>query len=599
MANKPREALYKKRREVWREILYDTRGHEKESVAAKRLELVELWRKDWWAYLCGRDVPTEEHPFGYPVVWTVDERDDSAPIKPFPSDKLYLREIGEEMWTYRLSFVDKIRQKYLTTFACQLLDWYAAFNEEREILVSRVKEASAIKMINDKIRTVYTRKPKWLQEVMKINMQPRNVITYAETGSTITGVAQNFASSDARGVTASLILVDEAAYQEFFKQIYSAIQPMAARLWAVTTANIGNEGAAFFKECVFEGRPSAEQLAEMKGAPGTNLKVYRDGLYSFTTPKGIRATVLRIGADPAETPENLAALKRSYPSQKDWRREMEGDWSSPAGEPYFPVFSELGQERYVRLATELIAGPVYRSYDFGRRHPACTWFQYSPKSDRLWLLREFMPHDLLTHEFRDAVRFLSGQLDIGQLTDRTRVWIDRYRNRLSGQHCPPPWFPPGTIFIDLSGKEVVQSSGNALSPDEATAKDIFAAGGIFVMWVAPDVKGRNRVVERMLMEAPDGWPRTLIDPQCEEMLAGFNGAFAYPEKTTAVPIPDQPKDDGYYINLLDAWGYGVCSVVPKEAPEAPKPRRLLGWDGRTPVYSDPEPVAQIGWRLHA
>jgi hypothetical protein len=70
----------------------------------------------------------------------------------------------------------------------------------------------------------------------------------------------NFADADARGATASLIFVDEAAYQDLFPAIYRAVLPMASRLWAVTTANIGNPGADFFKQLVFDSRPTTEEL---------------------------------------------------------------------------------------------------------------------------------------------------------------------------------------------------------------------------------------------------------------------------------------------------------------------------------------------------
>jgi hypothetical protein len=48
-------------------------------------------------------------------------------------------------------------------------------------------------------------------------------------------------------------MVDEAAYQEYFPQIYQAVLPMSNRLWAVTTANVGNPGAALFRQLKDEG----------------------------------------------------------------------------------------------------------------------------------------------------------------------------------------------------------------------------------------------------------------------------------------------------------------------------------------------------------
>jgi len=330
--------------------------------------------------------------------------------------------------------------------------------------------------------------------------------------------------------------------------------------------------------------------------PARDLVVYRDGLYAFTNSKGMRVMVLRLKADPVHTDEWIANEALKY-YRKDWRREMEGDWTTPAGEPYFPIFTEIGREKYVHMATKLIKGPVFRSFDFGRRRPACTWFQYDQKADRIWLLREFMPHDLQTHEFRDAVRFLSNELDSSELPERSRRWIDAYAARPNGNHCPPPWFPLGTRFIDIGGKELLQSGASAVDPELATARAIFAEVGMHLSWVNPRVLARNRLVDKMLMMRPDGWPGTFIDPQCEQMIEGFDGGFAYATGAAGQEdlTKEAPRDDGYMINLLDAYGYGVAAVVPPDRPHEKQPPTLVGYrDGREPIYANLED--EVGWK---
>ncbi len=254
------ESKEKKRRNLWREVINDTKGASGDEAVKYRLALLDRFRQPdgHWAYLTARDWPTEEYPEGKPIIWTVDERDDSIPVKPFPEEKEYLREITYELWRHRFVFIDKARQMLMTTLSALNIDWFCSYRTEREVFVSRIKEESAIKLINDKIRVVHTRKPLWLQEACPMNTRPANMITYLETGSTVTGVSQNFAVSDARGPTGSLIDVDEAAYQEFFGQIWTAVLPMTARLWAITTANIGNPGAKAFITLAREGRPGEE-----------------------------------------------------------------------------------------------------------------------------------------------------------------------------------------------------------------------------------------------------------------------------------------------------------------------------------------------------
>lgn len=251
---------YKRKRDAWKEILYDLKGRDGDTAAAERLRRLEVWSQDRWAWLTGRDVPTEatrdEWPEGKPIIWTVDERDDSVAVKPYPTDKPFLRHLTEELWRWRVVGIDKTRQLYVSTNCMLNADHYARFTVEREIFVSKKKEALAVKLIEDKIRTVHRRLPLWLQEASPMKMEPMNVIQYLDSGSTVTAVAENFGEADARGSTASLVIVDESAFQPMFPSIYQAIMPMASRLWFITTANIGNPGAALSKKLLTEGRPA-------------------------------------------------------------------------------------------------------------------------------------------------------------------------------------------------------------------------------------------------------------------------------------------------------------------------------------------------------
>jgi len=232
---------------VWNQIVTTT-DHVATALAAERDALWDYWSQHPWNYLTGKDTD------GRPILWTTDERDDKTPVKAFPN-KPYLQWLTDQLWddTHRIVFVDKARQMYVSTICCLIIDWYCTFVADREVVVSRVKEESAIKLINDKIRKVNARKPEWVRSRTAMSLTPERVITYGCSGSTVTAVAQNFGVSDSRGITASLIMVDEAAYQEYFPQIYQAVLPMSNRLWAVTTANIGNPGAALFRQLKDEG----------------------------------------------------------------------------------------------------------------------------------------------------------------------------------------------------------------------------------------------------------------------------------------------------------------------------------------------------------
>jgi hypothetical protein len=282
MPRKTYDTVAKQRLSRWKDAVHDLRmAGEGDSETDNRIAMLETWRRDPWAYKTALDLPAEcpswlkncpliasdGAPHRHPILWTADELDDEVTIKPYPAHWAYLRDLTASRWAYRLWFCDKARQMFVTTDCCLDIDWFSSFNDERETFISRVKEGSAIKMLQDKIRDVHKRKPKWLQAAIPMAMQPQEMIRYTSTNSTVTGVSQNFATSDARGPTASLILVDEAGFQDYFKQIYDAIMPMAGRLWAVTTANFGNPGGDFFRELIREGRAEyAEQQVEEEAA---------------------------------------------------------------------------------------------------------------------------------------------------------------------------------------------------------------------------------------------------------------------------------------------------------------------------------------------
>lgn len=316
------------------------------------------------------------------------------------------------------------------------------------------------------------------------------------------------------------------------------------------------------------------------------------GYLSRVTPRGIKVVRLHYSADPLRDADWVASEKPKY-SEKDWRRENELDWTSAEGDTFYPEFADNGKAAYIIPLPHLARLPIVRSFDFGFRRPACTWLQYSPSQDRVWVVREFMPHDLGTHDFRDAVQFLSGQFDYSGLTPRARDWVDLYANKMGAPK--PPWFASTSDFFDVSGPESYRTESSAIrATEEANAAQVFANGGIYLNMVDPPVKARTDVIRRLLKLREDGFGGLLLDPQCEELIEAFNGALAFERSTKDNPIPTKPRKDGHYENLHDALGYGIVSVVPLEDRHPGQPnQQLVGYDGRKPIYRpDGE---DLGW----
>jgi hypothetical protein len=206
----------------------------------QRLALLDAWALDPWAWLSGKDTD------GRPILWTKDEFDRSAPLKPFPSHLRYLREFVRVLESEPRVLVDKARQMYVSTTVLLFNDWDSAFHPAVNTVLSKTKQEESIALLKDKVRFPFSRLPEWVQQARPIRKTPAKRIDYPRTESSTLGAAENMAVGEARGRTASRAIVDEAAYQETFEEMLQALDPMAAQIIAVSSPNLGCRGAEVF-----------------------------------------------------------------------------------------------------------------------------------------------------------------------------------------------------------------------------------------------------------------------------------------------------------------------------------------------------------------
>lgn len=309
------------------------------------------------------------------------------------------------------------------------------------------------------------------------------------------------------------------------------------------------------------------------------------GFRHRVTPRGYDVVELDAWADPARDAHWHDEMRRRATSAADFARNVGRNWNITSGKTFYPEFAEIGREAYLYEPPGLLKVPVIRGWDFGYRAPAMCFSQYSPKSDRWFVLREFCPHGISAHHFRDVVRYLSGQLGLEALDDPTREWVEM----LSGlPGVPrPPWFPPGTPFVDLSGPEVnaVQSI-SARDPAQANVRQVFAAGGIEFAIQAGRVKARTDVLRRLLSLRADGRPGILVSPVCVDVLAMLDGGLTFKKATPVNPKPEEPRKDGKHDNVNDALTYAVVGIVPPD-----------GVPGVTPGMEPWPEEESLGWTL--
>lgn len=313
---------------------------------------------------------------------------------------------------------------------------------------------------------------------------------------------------------------------------------------------------------------------------------YLPGLTARTTGKGMRVLELDAWANPTRGQAWLDEQRRTSKSLSSFEREVMRNWNITGGTAFYPEFTLLGRERFVFEPTHLLSYPVIRGWDFGWRAPVCVWMQYSPHSDRVYVLREFAPRGIAAHHFRDVCRHLSGQLPYDALEKAAMDWVDMLRG---WPGIPaPPWFPSGTTFVDFAGPEVNSTQSIAArDPAEASVRQVFAAVGIEFSIQTGPVKGRTNVLRRLLHPRADGWPGILISQACVDVLAMLDGGLAFRKATKQNPMPEDPRKDGRHDNTNDALTYALVGVVP-----------VAGIPGVTPgLVAAPEAEDLIGWTL--
>lgn len=214
-----------------------------ETLGEDRVERIKKWKRSGWHWVTATDIDRR------PIWYTKDERDSVKPLKPFPRNKPHIRAIlnAYEFSGAEVFLLDKCRQMMATTLSVFFAAYQCYTMVGRRWLLSKTTEAEAIEILNDKIRFPWSQAPEWFQDEYPIS-GPLHRLEFPGTGSYIMAVGQNVADAEARGGTASGVIVDEAARQDTFERIVEACLPMASMVIAITTAELGGPGAQYFYE---------------------------------------------------------------------------------------------------------------------------------------------------------------------------------------------------------------------------------------------------------------------------------------------------------------------------------------------------------------
>lgn len=530
---------------------------------------------DWWGqsplnFILGEDDEEREIVSGSGIyskklIWTSDEKDDNAPLKPFPEWEYvqrYITVLHEEDEVLS----DKARQMFMTTSTLAYIMWNCMFRLHRRWIWTKTTEEESIAHLDFKIRKVHERLPRWVREALPID-GPMGRVDFPKTSSSIIAGTENVAMRAARGGTATGFGLDEGAFMDQFQQAWAAAAPMAKKLIGLTTPNIGTRGALAYYQMLERDAPRYEDGVKPKPVVTSDLPPLQ-GFNVRRTSAGYAVVEVDLEADPQKRdPAFIEALHRRQPNEREFRREYLRDWTVAAGETFYPEWgANGGNNLYVKPIAHLLDGPIFRCWDFGYRSPAVCLFQMDPRKERVWVIRELRAKNIDIWAFADLVMYACGEVDLPELGEETDFQVRKWIDKIAVTPNVPalPWFDSREVrpeFVDLAGPEATFVDSKYQQSKASTDEEVLRDRGIFLSVTGAQWNARENAIRKLLRMKEDGWPGLIIDPSCPELIEAFNGALCYALPSPQNPLPDAPAKNGIHDHLHDALSYGIVQVI--------------------------------------
>jgi len=95
------------------------------------------------------------------------------------------------------------------------------------------------------------------------------------------------------------------------------------------------------------------------------MKTY-EPIRGWLARRTTRAIVIEVDyfANPDKDEEWATKARAKMPSETAFRRELCRDWTSAAGDAFYPEFRDK-KERFVFVCKGMLDAPIYRGWDFG------------------------------------------------------------------------------------------------------------------------------------------------------------------------------------------------------------------------------------------
>lgn len=203
--------------------------------------------------------------------------------------------------TERLLVILKARQLGITWLCCAYALWLCVFHPGKVVLLFSKGAGEAYELAR-RIRAMYFRLPDWLRSANPIVKDNLSEIQWANN-SRIRSLAAT--KSAGRSFTASLVLMDEAAFMQWGEELYTALKPTIDgggqlfvvssangeggffhQLWTTATAGLNNFGTVFLswrarpdRDDAWHARVATEALSsvvDLQEYPSTSIEAFQN-----------------------------------------------------------------------------------------------------------------------------------------------------------------------------------------------------------------------------------------------------------------------------------------------------------------------------------
>lgn len=484
----------------------------------------------------------KEDPFLWMVeqVYTIDESNPEAPIRRFPAYR-YLKELIREYFENKIIVVNKSRRMMATHLFSTLMVHQLIFNPFSENVIVSINEDRAKKVIKTRCQAVYEKLdfrfpyPK-LKEGDDIRVSE---IRNPDNGATITALPSG--SDKCRGLTITNAFYDELSFQknveENLKALKPAIEGKGCRAALVSTPRFATK----FQDLVTKIHKNSRYQEIM------------EGLTKYSNELNHTVISLHYKADPYKRSQEWYCAERygTYPNGEPipgasgvdpytWDQEYELKFTVPVGKPVIPEFNKKDHcEPYKPYDQDR---PLHVCFDFGTHYPACVFFQ----ADSL--------HRCVIHN-----GILGEDMELNNFMAYIRDYMDSE-------------FPGAEIILHAD------PAGNISNTHGTAAPAIKLLSKFFRKHVhatkSRPVDRARAIRSKAARKIGDGMGLIVnpaagihIRPNGELfhgiMVEGFETGWVYKEpKPGENYIQDDPRKDGYYDHLMDAFGYGFINVFP-------------------------------------